>query len=396
MTDVPTTTVDFGCLGLEELDVLQRVVPILQPDEGARTGFVVSIEDGRRVWSHHRAGFAFTLIGEPADGTGRCVVPARLLSEMAHITHLNPDARLTVVDSTVHFGIGHHRLTMGSSDQEPTPVPQPSFSTSATVSGTDLYFALTTHCRRPYVKEAAQLDAVEHVMTMDIRAGEVVATMDWSGAGCFGGRSAIPATTSGPEWTFAVGLHPMTRVYDLLANLDVLGDGLLGSEWVIEMNDEDDDYLGLSCGPVRLVIERVPFGIEAAIPEIAEHLHEALGISVDVLDRTSVKFEYQTEQVCCEVFDGPDQRARLTIPIHTISPGSPDAMVAVLQELSAFNESHLGAFGFVDDGTVYACHVLLLSPRMLSLMAPAVVGLVVDAAELRECVQMAEAVSIRP
>lgn len=395
MTDVPTTTLDFGCLGLAELDVLQRVVPILQPDEGAGTGFVVGIEDGRRVWSHHRAGVAFTLTGEPADGSGRCVVPARLLSEVAHIAHLSPGARLTVVDSTVHFGIGHHRLTMRSSDQEPSPVPEPSFSTSATVSGTDLYFALGTHCRRPYVKDAAQLDVVEHVMTMGVRPGEVVATMDWSGAGCFDGTSAIPAATSGPEWTVAVGLHQMIRVFDLLAYLDVLDDGPLSSEWLVEMNDGEDGYLSLTCGPIRLVIERVPFGVQTAIPAIVEQLRETLDVSVEVFEKTSVTFEYQEEHVCCEVFDGPDHRARLTIPIHSVSPGSPDAMVAVLQELSAFNESHLGAFGFLDDGTVYACHVLPLSPQTLSLIPPAVIGLVCDAAEMRECVQMAEAVSVR-
>lgn len=395
MTGDTTTPIDFGCISETEADVLQRVTSILKPDEGARDGFVVSIEDGRRVWHHHRASLTFLLIGEPADGSGRCVVPARLLSEAAHILHLNPDARLTVVDSTVHFGIGRHRVMMATGEREPAPVPKPVFASSATVGGSDLYFALSTHCWPPYVTDPAQLEGVQHVVRMGVRAGELVIATDWSGAGCFSGQSAIPAETSGAEWTVAVELHSLIRIFDLLVRFDVLDDGPLGSDWRIEMNDEDDGYLRISCGPVQFLVDRVPVGVEAAIPVIAERLGEALGIPVEVLDRTTIQFEHRTERVCCEVFEGPDHRARFTIPVHVLPSGAADVVGPVVQEINAFNESHLGAFGFVDGDTVYACAVLSLSPGTVPTTPKVVEGLVREAGTLRECVQMAEAVSLR-
>ena len=395
MTGDPTTSTDFGNISETEADVLQRVISILRPDEGAQDGFAVSIEHGRRVWHHHRASLTFVLTGEPIDGSGRCIVPARLLSEAAHILLINPDARLTVTDSMVHFGIGHHRLTFAAGERELAPMPKPVFATSATVSGSDLYFALSTHCRPPYVMDPAQLDGVQHVVRMGIRAGELVTATDWSGAGCFTGQSVIPAETSGAEWTVAVELHPMIRVFDLLARFDVLDDGPLGSDWQIEMNDEDDGFLAISCGPVRFLIDRVPVGVEAAIPLIAERLGEALEIPIGVLDKTTIQFEHRAERVCCEVFEGPDHRARFTIPVHALPSGSPEVAGAVLQEINAFNESHLGAFGFVDGDTVYACVVLPLSLGTVPATPVTVEGLVRDAGTLRECVQMAEAVSVR-
>lgn len=395
MTGDPTTPTDFGCISLTEADVLQRVISILKPNEGAQDGFVVHIEDGRRVWHHHRASLTFVLTGEPVDGSGRCVVPARLLSEAAHILHLNPDARLTVTDSTVHFGFGRHQVTMATGEREVAPVPKPVFTTSATVSGSDLYFALSTHCRPPYVMDPAQLDGVQHIVKVGIREGELVIATDWTGAGCFTGQSVVPAETSGAGWTVAVELHPLIRIFDLLAHFEVLDDGPLGPDWQVEMNDGDDGYLRISSGPVQFLVDRAPVGVEAAIPRIAETLGEALETTIEVLDKTTIQFEHREERLCCEVFAGPDHRARFTIPVHVLPSGSPDVVGAVLQEINAFNESHLGAFGFVDGDTVYACLVLPLSPATVPATPMAVEGLVREAGTLRECVQMAEAVSVR-
>ena len=63
MTGDPTTSTDFGNISETEADVLQRVISILRPDEGAQDGFAVSIEHGRRVWHHHRASLTFVLTG---------------------------------------------------------------------------------------------------------------------------------------------------------------------------------------------------------------------------------------------------------------------------------------------------------------------------------------------
>jgi hypothetical protein len=382
---------DFGQLSSAEIGILHGVAKMLLPDECAGEGFELSIENGRRVWRFQRAGLTFALRGDVTDATsdGHCVVPTRLLAEAMYLGGVEPEARLVLDNGVLRFGRGLHWAEMEMArEAAPVTVPVLEFSTSATVSAADLFHSLLTTTSRPTSRAEACLDEIPHVMLVVIDEGRVLTEMDWRGATAARSRSSIPAVISGPSAWSAVRLYSLARVLGILHDLEVLEDPVYAGDWTIATSAAARGWVRVASGDVEMLLEPSPYQAEAAIPAIAASLETDLGVETTIADHSSIELEYLGEQVTCEVFSGIDHRARFTTPVASLASDSREASKELLLELHAFNESHLTCQAILDDGVIYASHIMLLDSRTIDRTAGVVEALVRDVPALRECVRL--------
>lgn len=386
---------DFGQLSRSEVEVLCGVATTLRPDERAGEGYLLSVEDGRHIWRFQRAGLTFTLRGDATNATAQdpCVVPARLLHEALYLSGAESEARLTCDGTILRYGHDLHRIEMEMGREAvPFTVPVPEFTTRATVSAADLFYSLFTTTSRPVTRDEEPLDEITQVTLVSVGDGCVWTEMDWRYAAAARSRSAIPAAVSGPAVWSALRLHALARVLGVMHDLEAPEDPVYGGDWTIAISADGPGWVRFACGDVELLAERSLYAAEAAIPMLAETLRTSLGVETAVADRTTIELEHLGVSVACEVFSGDDHRARFTAPVCDLTPGTPESRGAVLRELNAFNVSHLTCQAYVDDDTVYACHVMLLQAQTIDLASAAVDALVRDVPVLRECVRMAEMV----
>jgi hypothetical protein len=361
------------------------------PDECAGEGFVLSIESGRRVWCFQRAGLTFVLHGDVTDATSdsRCVLPTRMLNEVIYLGGVEPEARLVLDGGILRYGQGLHWTEMEMAREAmPLTVPVLEFSTSATVSAADLFHSLITTTRRPISHADARLDEISHVMLVVIGDGKVWTEMDWRGATAARSRSSIPAVISGPQAWSAVRLYSLARVLGILNDLDIFDDPTYAGDWTIATSATARGWVRIACGDVEMLLEPSPYQAEAAIPAIAASLQTDLGVETTIADHSTIELEYLGEQVACEVFSGIDHRVRFTTPVASLASDSREASKELLLELHAFNESHLTCQAILDDGVIYASHIMLLDSRTIDRTAGVVEALVRDVPALRECVRL--------
>jgi hypothetical protein len=382
---------DFGQLSSAEIGILHGVAKILLPDECAGEGFVLSIENGRRVWRFQRAGLTFMLHGDVTDATSdsHCVLPTRLLDEVLYLASVQPEARLVLDGGVLRYGRGRHGTEMEMArEAAPVTVPILEFSTSATVSAADLFHSLITTTRRPITRTDERLDEISHVMRVVIDDGSVWTEMDWRGVTAARSRSSIPAVISGPSAWSAVRLYSLARVLGILNELDIFDDPTYAGDWTIATSATARGWVRIASGDMEMLLEPSPYQAEAAIPAIAASLETDLGVDTTIADHSSIELEYLGEQVTCEVFSGNDHRVRFTTPVAVLASNSREPGVALLLEINAFNESHLTCQAFLDDGVIYASHIMLLDSRTIDRTACVVEALVHDVQALRECVRL--------
>jgi hypothetical protein len=317
------------------------------------------------------------------------VVPTRLLAEAMYLGGVEPEARLVLDNGVLRFGRGLHRAEMEMArEAAPVTVPVLEFSTSATVSAADLFHSLLTTTSRPTSRAETCLDEIPHVMPIVIGDGRVWTEMDWRGVTAARSRSSIPAVISGPSAWSAVRLYSLARVLGILNDLDIFDDPTYAGDWTIATNATARGWVRIASGDVEMLLEPSPYQAEAAIPAIAAALQTDLGVETTIADHSSIELEYLGEQVTCEVFSGNDHRARFTTPVAVLASDSREPGVALLLEINAFNESHLTCQAFLDDGVIYASHIMLLDSRTIDRTACVVEALVPDVKALRECVRL--------
>lgn len=395
MNATPDGKQDFGQLSRSDLEILFRVSTTLCPNECRGEGFVLAIENARHVWRYQRAGLTFTLRGQVTDAmtTESCVVPTRLLGEAFYLSGVNPDAHLVRHGDVVRFGAGTHRIEMEMQhESRPLTVPALSYTTSAVVSAADLFHSLITTTKRPITDTDALLDEIAHVMLVVIDEESMWTEMDWSGASAARSRSSIPAVVSGPPAWSAVRLYSLGRVLGILNDLDILDDPIHAGDWTIATSATARGWVRVASADVEILLEPSPYGAEAVIPAIVASLQTVLGVETTIADQGTIELEYLGEQVACEVFSGRDHRARFTTPVSSLASDSREAGIELLREINAFNESRLTCKAFIDDGVIYASHIMLLDPRTIDRAACVVKALVCDAQALRECVRLTEIV----
>lgn len=389
MTTADVTTVDFGEIEPLELEILAHVRNCLRPSEYRGGGITVGLEGGRRTWRLREGGLSCCITADSAVGHARSVVPSVMLYEALHIARVNKGARLTVRDGIVSFGRYPHVVSVPEGVGPIEPVPTPTFRTTATVARMDMVWALTTATRMPAQSHDRPCKPIESIVQLGVGVRDFWAVMDRTAAGYSETRSSIPATVEGPRWNGAVGLDELTRIVDMLHALDDGCPPEQGGDWRIEVGDEADSAIRLSCGDIEFVLDRVPAGMEMALPDIARVCSDLVTIPPVIVDRTTLQLHYDDEDVTCEVFEGWDHRARFTVPVVHEIPDEGPVHHAILREINAHNESHLGGQGVLDEGTLYAQFVLPLAPATVPFAVEVVEHLVRDAKVLRQSVSLA-------